>query len=152
MLHIPVRKGAITCNHVPWIFPQNPRTKLCNPVQNLIDVEIPFIPRRLVHVVGTAAEHPPKVGDKVQGITVQRRAAGAMRVMTPEDLGVYNKVSVVHIIQRQHMALSTAFSKCRMSLEVMFEGIDAEQAMGGIEGSGSGTVLRYSYMLLGRTI
>ena len=107
-------------------------------MQNLTDVEIPFIPRRLVHVVGTAAEHPPKAGDKVQGITVQRTAAEAMRVMRPDDLGVYNKVSVGQIIQRQHMELSTSFSKCRLALEVMFEGIDAEQAMGGVEGSGSG--------------
>jgi hypothetical protein len=92
----------------------------------------------MVHVVGTAAEHPPKVGDKVAGVTVQRKAAEAMRVMTPEDLGVYNKVSVGNIVQRQHMALSANFSKCRLALEVMFEGIDAEQAMGGVEGSCSG--------------
>lgn len=70
----------------------------------------------MVHVVGEAAENPPKVGDKVQGITVQRKSAEAMRVMTPDDLGVYNKVSVGQIIQRQHMALSTNFSKCRCSL------------------------------------
>lgn len=95
----------------------------------------------MVHVVGAAAEQQPKVGDKVQGITVQRKAAEAMRVMTPEDLGVYNKVSVGQIIQRQHMALTTKFSKCRLALEVMFEGIDAEQAMGGVEGSGSGVPL-----------
>jgi hypothetical protein len=92
----------------------------------------------MVHVVGSAAEHPPKVGDKVAGVTVQRKAAEAMRVMAPEDLGVYNKVSVGTIIQRQHMALSASFSKCRLALEVMFEGIDAEQALGGIEGSSSG--------------
>jgi Pre-mRNA 3'-end-processing endonuclease polyadenylation factor C-term len=111
-------------------------------VQNLSDVTIPFIPRRMVHVVGTLAEHLPKVGDKVAGITVQRKAAEAMRVMTPEDLGVYNKVSVGNIIQRQHMALSASFSKCRLALEVMFEGIDAEQDMGGVEGSCSGVDAR----------
>jgi hypothetical protein len=109
-------------------------------MQNLTDVRIPFIPRRMVHVVGSAAEVPPNVGDKVQGITVQRKSAGAMRVMAPEDLGVYNKVSVGQIIQRQHMALQTSFAKCRLALEVMFEGIDARQALGGIESTGVSVV------------
>lgn len=102
-------------------------------VQNLNKVSISFKPQRMVHIVGSAAETPPKVGQRVAGVTVQRGTAGDMRVMAPSDLGVYNKVAVGRIVQRQVMPLSVSFARCRLALEVLFEGIDAQQAMGGIE-------------------
>lgn len=102
-------------------------------MQNLNKVEVSFKPQRMVHIVGSAAETLPKVGDKVSGVTVQRATAGDMRVMAPADLGVYNKVAAGRIVQRQVMPLAVSFARCRLALEVMFEGIDAQQAMGGVE-------------------
>jgi hypothetical protein len=102
-------------------------------VQNLSDVTVPFVPRRTVHVVGRAAERVPKAGERIQGIMVQRQKGGDASVMAPEDLGVYNKVATGRILQRQVMPLQTGFTQCRLALEMMFEGIDASQAMGGVE-------------------
>lgn len=102
-------------------------------MQNLNKVAVSFKPERMVHIVGSAAEAAPKKGDKVCGVTVQRATAGDMRVMAPADLGVYNKVAVGRIVQRQVMPLAVSFARCRLALEVMFEGIDAQQAMGGVE-------------------
>ena len=56
-------------------------------LQNLNKVAISFKPRRMVHIVGAAAEDAVKVGDRVSGVTVQRGTAGEMRVMAPADLG-----------------------------------------------------------------
>jgi hypothetical protein len=102
-------------------------------VQNLTEVRIPWVPRRSVHIVGDAATHEPKRGSRVQGVLVQRSKHGDPCVMDPKDLGLYTKVALGHVVQRQVMRLMVDFSKCRLALEMMFEGIDACQSLGGIE-------------------
>ena len=102
-------------------------------LQNLSEVRIPFTPRRTVYVVGEAAEQPPKRGARIQGVLVHRSKHGEPSVMAPSDLGHYTKVSTGTVTQRQTMRLLTDFGKCRLALEVTFEGIDARQDFGGIE-------------------
>lgn len=102
-------------------------------LQNLEGVRIPFTPRRTVYVVGDAAENPPKRGARIQGVLVHRSKQDAPSVMAPKDLGQFTKVAVGSVTHRQFMRLHTDFSKCRLALEVMFEGIDARQDLGGVE-------------------
>jgi Pre-mRNA 3'-end-processing endonuclease polyadenylation factor C-term len=101
--------------------------------QNGADVRIPFAPKRAVYVVGDAATKSPKLGDRVHGVLVQRSQHGDPCVMAPKDLGLYNKVAVGRVVQRQVMRLGAGFGKCRLALEMTFEGIDAAQSLGGIE-------------------
>lgn len=118
-------------------------------VQNLTDVRIPWTPRRTVHVVGHAAMQPPKRGTRVQGVLVQRAQHGTPCVMQPPDLGLYNKVGIGRLVQRQVMQLRVEFSKCRLALEMVFDGIDGAQALGGLDGfSGDGTSLPFCRLLL----
>ena len=91
------------------------------------------MPKRSVYVVGSAAEKPPKRGTRVQGVLVQRSKHGDPSVMQPKDLGLFNKVAVGRVVQRQVMRLGADFGKCRLALEMAFEGIDASQSLGGIE-------------------
>jgi hypothetical protein len=91
------------------------------------------MPRRTVYVVGDAAENPPKRGCRVQGVLVHRSKQDAPSVMAPKDLGKFTKVAAGSVVHRQFMRLHTDFSGCRLALEVMFEGIDAQQALGGVE-------------------
>ena len=102
-------------------------------MQNATEVLIPCTPKRSVYVVGDLATNPPKKGARLQGILVQRTKYGDPSVMAPKDLGLYTKVATARLLQRQVMRLQVPFEKCRLALELMFEGIDATQSLGGIE-------------------
>ena len=120
-------------------------------MQNGSEVKIPCAPRRSVYIVGDAAMQPPKRGARVHGVLVQRGKHGDPQVMAPSDLGLYNKVSVGRVVQRQVMRLGVDFGRCRLALEMLFEGIDAAQSLGGIEcvdGDGASSSTCLSYALL----
>lgn len=113
-------------------------------------VQLGFVPRRSVRVVGQLAEQPLQEGSRVQGVLVQRNKHSDASVVAPDDLGQYTKVARAQIVQRQLLQLQSDFDSCRLALEMMFEGIEGDQAMGGVEcmdHEGDGHVLKIADMI-----
>ena len=89
--------------------------------KNCQAVEIKHSQSKTARVVGRLALNPPKEGDRVSGLLVQKDF-GHM-IVAPEDLHEYTSLKTAKLTQRQKVPTTQKLGELRFALEALFEGI-----------------------------
>ena len=89
--------------------------------KNCQAVEIKHSQSKTARVMGKLALNPPKNGERVSGLLVQKDF-GHM-IIAPEDLHEYTRLKTAKLIQKQKVPTTQKMGALRFALEALFEGI-----------------------------